>query len=127
MATDGTNRTGSGSFSALKFNETKEVGGEQCKATYNVPFSIVKPVINVITPTQTNIDASLRTVSETSISGNESPFVDQGFENITINRQNYFNSLRMVSAKVNENTFLKEIQMNYKSLRLCLYLFYNNP
>ncbi len=126
MATDGTNRTGSGSFSALKFNETREVGGEQCKATYNVPFSIVKPVINVITPTQTNIDASLRTISETSISGNESPFVDQGFENITINRQNYFNSLRMVSAKVNENTFLNSLPGN-KSLTMKLDLSTTNP
>ena len=118
MNTDGTDRSGSGTLSALKFSETKSVGGVNGKATYNIPFEIAIPKVNLITPTQTNITASMRTVSGSSIDGTESSYVDQGFEEITLNATNYFTSTRIVASKINETTYLsglpgsKSLSMN---------------
>ena len=118
MNTDGTDRSGSGTLSSLKFSETKSVGGVNGKATYNIPFEIAIPKVNVITPTQTNITASMRTVSGSSIDGTESSYIDQGFEDITLNTSNYFTSTRMVASKINETTYLsglpgsKSLSMN---------------
>ena len=118
MNTNGTDRSGSGTLSTLKFSETKSVGGVNGKATYNIPFEIAIPKVNVITPTQTNITASMRTVSGSSIDGVESSYVDQGFEDITLNTRNYFTSTRIVASKINETTYLsglpgsKSLSMN---------------
>ena len=115
---DGINRT-SGIFPSLAFNKTGIGGGDQMRGTYNVPFSQVIPNITTITPTGTSIEPSMRTVSSTSISGSEGSFVDQGFERISLDRSNYFDSQRMVASPINEQTFLDDLPGN-KSLTVSL-------
>ena len=68
MSTGGVDRT-AGIFPSLSFNKTGIGGGDQIRGTYNVPFSQAIPNINTITPTGTDIEPSIRTVSSTSISG----------------------------------------------------------
>ena len=115
---NGTNRSG-GIFSDLSFTKTGVGGGDQMRGTYNVPFSQVIPNINTVTPTGTDIEPSMRTVSSTSISGSEGSFVDQGFERISLQQSNYFDSQRMVASPINEQTFLDELPGN-KSLTVSL-------
>jgi hypothetical protein len=118
MSTNGTDRT-AGIFPRLSFNKTGIGGGDQMRGTYNVPFSQVIPNINTITPTGTDIEPAMRTVSATSISGSEGSFVDQGFERISLDQSNYFDSQRMVCSPINEQTFLDELPGN-KSLTVSL-------
>ena len=113
--TRGTDRTGTGSLSQLFFNETKSGGGRNGRSTYNVQFEMCIPNFTYITPTGTAIDGSIRTTSGTSVSGNEPSFFDKGFSPITLKRENYFDSPRIVASKINENTYLDDLPGN-KSL-----------
>ena len=84
MDTDyGTDRTGS-TLNKLFFTETKDGGGPNGRATYNIPFEMIIPQINTMEPTgSTRISPSVRTVSGTSVSGVEPSFVDKGFEEVS--------------------------------------------
>lgn len=96
------NRTLSSGHPKLFLNETKSTGGYKINSTQNIPFEIVKPIVQTMSLRGTNINASVRTVSGKSIGGNEIPFVDQGFEQINLNATNYFNTPRLIASKVNE-------------------------
>jgi hypothetical protein len=76
------------------------------KSTQNITFNIVKPIVQTILPETTSITSKLRTVSGTSVDGNESPYLDQGFQNITFNSNNILETTRSVLSQVNENTYL---------------------
>ena len=56
-----------------------------------MPFEILTPQIQHVTVENTNISAQVRTISGSSISGNEIPFIDQGFEEISV-QPNYFSN-----------------------------------
>ena len=106
--TDITARDGS-TFEKLFFNETKKIGGDEVKATYNVPFEIVTPQILTITPKLTTLTSSARTVSGKSINGTELPFVDKGSQTLALGAPNYFNSPRVIASKVNEDARLQTL------------------
>ena len=84
------------------FNATKAGGGDQVKASQNIPFEIIDPRISTITPTGTDVTARIKTTSGTSLSGNEASFTDKGYENVSLNKLNYLNDPRIVASKVNE-------------------------
>jgi hypothetical protein len=113
--TYGTNRGGAGTLPELFFKETKNGGGNRARSTYNQPFQIVIPKFNYITPTGTSLNANIRTITGSSISGNEPPFVDKGFTPITFKRENYFEYPRIIASKVNEDQYLGDLPAN-KSL-----------
>jgi len=87
------------------------------KQLKTIPFEIITPVVQNLTVQGTSIDSEVRTVSGSSISGNEIPFADQGFEPISINKANYLTSPRIVCSKVNETNKLSTLPGN-KSLNL---------
>lgn len=120
------NRTLSSGFPKLFLNETKSTGGNIINATQNIPFEIVKPTVQTMSLTGTNINASLRTVTGTSVSGNEIPFLDQGFEPINLNSSNYFSTTRLVASRINENVKATNLIGN-RSLNLNLNLSTSNP
>ena len=121
MSTDGTDRfTGSG-FKKLYQNETKSGGGYEIKATQNITYEIITPIIQNLTVQGTSLSAEARTVTGTSISGNEIAFVDAGFEQISVNQPNYLSSPRMICSKINEDTNLGSLPGN-KSLNVRLRL-----
>ena len=110
--TKGTNRTGTGSLPKLFFTSSITGGGHRGKSTYNVPFELIVPNFNTIEPSGTSIEASVRTTSGTSVSGSEPSFQDKGFQAVTLNQNNFFDSPRIVASKVNEDAYLDELPGN---------------
>lgn len=97
--------------------QTKSAGGSSIKATQNIPFEIITPIVQNLTVQGTSIDAEVRTISARSISGTETPYLDQGFESISLNKTNYLTSPRIIASKVNETNKLSTLPGN-KSMNL---------
>jgi len=121
MSSNGIDRTIGSVYPNLHFNQTKSSGGYNINATQNIPFEIVTPNVQNVTVRGTALNAELRTVTGSSMSGNEIPFIDNGFESITLNNSNYLNSSRIVCSKINETNNLTNLTGN-KSLNMRLLL-----
>ena len=106
-------------FPILYANQTKSTGGYNTRATQNMPFEIITPLIQNLTVQGTSLSAEVRTITGSSISGNEIPFTDIGFEPITINAPNYLDSTRIIASKVNEDNKLSNLPGN-KSMNMRL-------
>ena len=102
-------RSTSGVFAPLYITETKATGGGDAYATQNIPFELVRPNIQTFAPIQTSVSAALRTVSGSSVDGNEEAYLDQGFEPINLNDNNYMSSPRVVAARSNETAALSTL------------------
>lgn len=126
MDENGVDRSVGSSFPKLYLNETKLAGGFNVKATQNIPFEIITPMVQNTTVQGTTINAEVRTISSSSISGNEVPFVDAGFETVALNKSNYLKTSRMIASKVNEDAKLQNIK-NKKSMNMRLFLNSINP
>ena len=105
----------------LFMNKTKTAGGYDIRASQNMPFEILTPIIQNITVRGTSLNAEVRTTSSQSLSGNEIPFIDEGFSDLNINTPNYFDTPRMIASKVNETEKLENIPGN-KSMNMRLFL-----
>ena len=121
MSSDGVDRSVGTSFPILYANQTKSSGGYNTRATQNMPFEIITPLIQNLTVQGTSLSAEVRTITGSSISGNEIPFTDIGFEPITINAPNYLDSTRIIASKVNEDNKLANLPGN-KSMNMRLTL-----
>ena len=106
-------------FPKLYMGTTGSTGGPNITATQNMPFEIITPIVQNVTTRGTSISAEVRTVTSKSISGNEIPYLDAGFEAIVPNAPNYLNSTRMIASKVNEDAKLTNIE-GAKSLQMRL-------
>ena len=120
-STTGIARSTSSGYPTLYLNQTKSAGGYNIKASQNMPFEIITPMIQNVTVTGTSLSSEIRTISASSISGNEIPFIDTGFDNITLNQVNYLDSPRMIASKVNETQYLSTLPGN-KSMNLRVFL-----
>ena len=112
MSSDGTDRTASSGHPKLFANTKKSTGGETIKATQNMPYEILTPIVQTVTPEGTNVTATVRTVTGKSLSGNELPFLDTGFESIALNRPNYLTSPRIITSDVNSTNLLTALPGN---------------
>ena len=121
MSSDGVDRTDGTNFPILYANQTKSTGGYNTRATQNMPFEIITPLIQNLTVQGTSLSAEVRTITGSSISGNEIPFVDVGFEPISINAPNYLDSTRIIASKINEDNKLSNLSGN-KSMNMRLTL-----
>jgi len=108
----GTVRDGTNSFRKLKVAETEINGGNKVKASQNIQFEAITPLVEVLNTKDTSLSARVRTVSGTSVDGSETSFRDQGFENVTLNGINYFNTPRVIASKVNEQNQLSSLPGN---------------
>jgi hypothetical protein len=95
------NSTKSGGSYLHTIPQTDTINGP--KATQNIAFNLIKPNVQTLLPNSTNIESRIRTFSGTSVSGNEVPYIDNGYENISLNSNNYLSSTRMICSTVNEN------------------------
>ena len=115
MSTNGVDRTtgNANGFPELAFTQTKNCGsydGVQFtnsnitpQASQNIPFSVIRPNVQTITPQGTSVAAKIRTFSGGSPDNNTLiPFIDQGFEDISLTSDNYLSSPRIIASKVNE-------------------------
>ena len=104
--------TGTG-MPELSFNNEESTGGSNIKATENILYNSVIPTYSILTPgSSTSINATIRTISGTSIDGTENSFNDEGFEPLGINVLNTFNTARIVCSQINENTYLTNLPRN---------------
>ena len=93
----------------LFFNSTKKVGGNEVFSTRNIQFETITPNFQTMILPGTSLDASIRTVSATSVDGVESPFLDLGYEPISLDRPNDLSTPRIIASRVNENTILTDL------------------
>ena len=111
----------------MSFTKEQNVGGEDIFASQNYQFNAVIPQFSALTPSEaTTITAQVRTVSGTSAGGAEVPFIDQGYEPITLNVPNQLNTPRIVCSRVNENTRLTGLPLN-RSFTLGIRMQTNDP
>ena len=122
MSTNGVDRSVGTSLPKLHFNQTKSTGGTQILSTENIPFEVVTPIVQNITPPGTNVTGQIRTVTSSSIDGSEVPYQDKGFEGISLEDDNYMSSPRMIASRINETTSLPNLPDN-KSFTLNLSLY----
>ena len=120
-----------GSIPQVSFNSDEFAGGNDVLSSENILYNAVIPTYDFITPVGgnesvfTDISASIRTTTGTSVSGNESSFVDNGYQDVALNRYNTLRSVRMVASKVNEDQYLTNLPRN-KSFTTNLTLISNN-
>jgi len=131
-STNGKDRSSdTGSTPQISFNSDEFAGGDNVLSSENILFNAVIPTYDFITPVGgnesvfTDISASVRTTTGTSVSGNEASFVDNGYQNVALNRYNTLRSVRMVASKVNEDEYLTDLPRN-KSFTTNLILTSNN-
>ncbi len=120
MGQDGTNRNVAG-YPGLFLNATKSTGGQKTRASQNMPFEILTPIVQNVSVRGTSITGEVRTITSQSIDGNEIPFLDAGFESITPNSSNFFHTPRMIASKINEDLKLGNLPGN-KSMNMRLFL-----
>ena len=137
QSTGNRNRSSSTGSDPLYFNRSKFGGTftqiqvqsntvKGPKASQNILITSIRPNVQTLSPESTNVSAKIRTISGTSISGNEPSFVDKGFEGISLNSNNFFPEPRMICSKINENKYLTELPGN-KSFTLELLLTTEDP
>ena len=116
MSTNGNDRSNDGDTSGapqLSFTSEASIGGNNCKATENIQFNEIVPNYDILTPgSSTTVTASVRTTTGRSVDGSETPFVDNGFENVELNEINKLSSVRMVASNINETTSLTTLPRN---------------
>jgi hypothetical protein len=119
ISTNGTDRSNElEGFPLLFIDESKSDGGENIRASENIHFETIQPNVVNTTVNGTSISAEVRTTTGKSLSGNEVSFIDNGYEPVTINENNYLDSSRIVCSNLNETLRLS----GEKSLSLRLYL-----
>ena len=102
---DGDNQT--------SFTNEQNLGGDNIFASQNYQFdNIIVDLATAIPSVDTTLSAQIRTVSGTSAGGSEVPFIDQGFEDISVFSPNKLDSPRIICSKVNENTRLTSLPQN---------------
>jgi hypothetical protein len=117
MSANGSNRAEGAGYPKLYLNQTKSSGGFNINASQNIPYEIITPNVHNLTVQGTNLTAEIRTISGSSINGNEIPFINKGFEPISLNKPNYLDSTRLICSKINETNKLSTLPGN-KSLNM---------
>ena len=126
MSTNGVDRSVGTSIPKLHFNQTKSAGGSKILSTENIPFEIITPIVQNVTPAGTTLTGQVRTVTASSVDGSEVPFVDKGFETISLETDNYMSTPRMIASRINETTSLTSLPDN-KSFTMNLSFYGADP
>ena len=115
-------RSDNDGYRSLFFDRTQSAGGWETFATQNIPFEIVTPLIQNVTPEGTTIKSTIRTVTGQSIDGTETPWVNFGVEPVTLNEANYLDTPRLIASKINEDAKLNDVVEGNKSVNMKLTL-----
>jgi hypothetical protein len=106
QGSSGVGRSTGESQPILYFATTKSAGGNSVFATQNIPFELITPMVQHVSVPGTVLNASLRSITATSQSGNELPYLNTGFEDVAVNRTNYLPTPRAIYSRINETTKL---------------------
>lgn len=102
-------------FNSSKFggsfitNEVQVGSVKGPKATQNILMTAIRPNVQTLLPSTTNITSRIRTVTGSSIDGTEVQYVDRGFEGVSLNSTNFFNEPRMICSNINETNYLNTL------------------
>jgi hypothetical protein len=111
--TNGNDRSGDATTSGapqLSFNDLRLLGGNKVTASQNIIYNAAIPTYDILTPgSLTSVNATMRTITGTSIDGIENSFNDNGFEPIQLNTLNTFNSVRLICSEANQNEYLTNL------------------
>lgn len=121
-STNGNDRSNDGSTAGLpqlNFTSDSFVGGNKVFSSENVLFGSVIPSIDFDAPSNTSVSGKIRTITGTSVGGEEIPYNDMGYQDIELQNINSFEDLRMIAAKQNENNYLTNLPRK-KSLTTAL-------
>ena len=111
----------------LSFSREDNVGGDDLVATQNVMFNKIIPSFDVYGPgSNISVSARVRTVTSTSAGGNETSFIDSGYQSVQLNAINEFITPRMVCSRPNETAYLTELP-NSKSFTTAITLSTTDP
>jgi hypothetical protein len=110
---NGTNRSSDTTTPQLSFTSEANLGGSKVLSTENIQYSSIVPCYDIVTPgSSTSATARIRTTSGTSVGGNETSFLDNGFESIQLNALNQLRTVRLVCSKENETEYLDNLPRN---------------
>ena len=110
---NGTNRNSDTTIPQLSFTSEANLGGSKVLSTENIQYSSIVPYYDIVTPgSSTSATARIRTTSGTSVGGNETSFLDNGFESIQLNALNQLRTVRLVCSKENETEYLDNLPRN---------------
>jgi len=84
-------------------NETTRTGGSGVKATRNVQFDGIQPLVPVQSFPETRVDYVGRTVSGQTVFGPETPYIKEvNGEDLNPNENNFFDTPRLIASDDNE-------------------------
>ena len=121
MTEDGTLRDGTSGWEKLYLSSTKSTGGKGIRATQNIPFETITPMVQNLTVRGTTVTGEIRTTTAQSMSGSEIPWIDNGYEPVALNDANYMDTPRLIASQINEDLRLNNVPGN-KSMSLRLFL-----
>lgn len=93
-------------------------GGSQVRATRNMQYDVVQPMVQVQRFSETPLEFGIKTISGKSVdSTNQIPYnLDNSFSGILANESNYFSAPKMIASEINQTEFLpadaKSVTMN---------------
>ena len=109
----GADRSADNGNPQIQFTSEATLGGSNVLATENILYSSIVPTYDVITPgSSTSVSAQIRSVTGTSVGGNETSFLDNGYEPVQLNSLNVLKSVRIVCSKENETEYLSGLPRN---------------
>ena len=91
------------------FSKDKFGGGRFARGSKNIQYDTIIPTVSHSLPPQTDINASIRTTSATSVSGGETSFQDKGFTNVSLVNETKFTETKMVASLENETAQLSSL------------------
>ena len=103
MSSNGLDRSVGTTYPKLYLKGKKSTGGGNVYASQNIPFEVIRPTVTNMVVNGTQLTASVRTLSGTSIDTSQTSFIDRGFENIILDGNNYFSDSRIVASNINED------------------------
>jgi len=101
-AQNGTDRNSGLGLPKLYAKITKSSGGDLIYATQNIQFEAVRPIVQTMALPGTDIRATLKGISATSIDGGEVPFRVTESTPINLSEDTYLPEPRLIAARVNE-------------------------
>jgi flagellar basal body rod protein FlgC len=110
----------------LYFRETIQTGESGSRLSNNIQYEILTPNIDYFVPNGSQLSGRIRTITGTSIGGNEKSFVDAGFQDISLDNSIYFKTPRIICSNINESKFIDETPGN-RSFTMELSLSSDNP
>ena len=90
--------------SGTNATKPKWFGGQSVTSSRNMNFEVVRPEINVIQPSTTNVTFSMKTTTQQSLAGDETRFrKDTKFELVENQKNNYYKDARAIYNRRTEN------------------------